>query len=108
MAGPIATRITCCFAAYMRDISVQKHRELTKTKELAMTLLSASPMASPCASEDVTDAETTSFSASVHIRFFEDVFHFYGQNVHEWALCQVADNCNTNKRIADFYEYTSR
>ncbi len=66
-----------------------------------MTLLAASPMASPCASEDGADAETTSFSASVHIPFFEDVFHFYGQNVHEWALCQMADNRNTNKRIAD-------
>ncbi len=64
------------FAVYMRDISVQKHVELTKTKELAMTLLAASPMASPCASEDGADAETTSFSASVHIRFSKTCFIF--------------------------------
>ncbi len=30
--------------------------------------------------------------------------HIYVVKVHEWALCQVADNCNTNTLIASLLE----
>ncbi len=55
-----------------------------------------------------TDSENpkpaTSFSAETHVRFFEDIMHIYGVNVHEYSLCQVADNCNTNTLIASLLE----
>ncbi len=41
-----------------------------------MTLLAASPVATPCESEDGTDAETTSFSVSVHISVFRRLVSF--------------------------------
>ncbi len=61
------------FTMYMREVSVYRSGILFNEKELACTLLAANPMANP-SSDVLCAAEATNFPASVHIRFFEDVF----------------------------------
>lgn len=102
-----STHYVGIFGVYMRNVAVHKNGVMHTEKELACPLLAASPMANPSETGDDNcdvEDETTSFSARVHIRFFEDVFHLFGVNVHEWVLCQLADNCSVNKRIADLLE----
>ena len=62
----------------------------------------------PRTSEEIDDdfeyytefCETLLFDAGVHVKHIEDVFELFGLNLHEWAICQIADNVSVNKRIA--------
>ncbi len=90
------------FAVYLREVSVYRSRMLCKGKELACSLLAASPMAKPSGDTDFhCTAGATNFSASVHIRCSEDGVHIFGVNVLYWAMCQMADNRSVNACIAD-------
>ncbi len=96
-----STHFMGIFAVYMRKISIFRNSMVQYEKELACPLLSARPMAAVDADEG---DDTVTFSAKVHGHFFEDIFSFYGVNVHEWVVCELADNCIRNKCTADFLE----
>lgn len=85
------------------------------TNELAMTLLSASPLERAQSNkslfgndDDIEDVnkdkekgnEATTFDAETHISHMKDVFSYYGVNVTPWVVCQVADSASVNVRIA--------
>ncbi len=62
-------------------------------------------MSKPSGGTDVhCTAEAISFSASVRIRFLEDCFHIFRVNVHDWAMCQMEDNCSLKKCIVDLMD----
>ena len=62
------------FATYMREkqITISNRRE--KILELAITLLSVSPIASGNSDEDIHSSESPSFTADDHVRHFNDIF----------------------------------
>lgn len=41
------------------------------------------------------------FNAQTHVTFFEGIFMFYRENFHDWSICIMGDNCNTNLRTAE-------
>lgn len=90
----------------MRTVPVYKTGSLRTQTELAMPIIAASPMADPTWVDDKEygDDEAIGFSATVHVHFFEDIFHLYGINVHWFVLCQLADNCSTKKPVADLLQ----
>ena len=44
--------------------------------------------------------ETTAFAANVHVHHMREVFSIFGIDIDKWAVCQIADNCPRNKKIA--------
>ena len=44
-------------------------------------------------------SKATSFTAAVHINFFENTMSYYNKNLCEWAVAHTADICNVNKKI---------
>ncbi|KAI0559108.1 Ribonuclease H-like protein [Gracilaria domingensis] len=44
--------------------------------------------------------EAVDFSASTHLDHLREMFLFYEVDVYEWMLCQTADNCAVNKKVA--------
>jgi hypothetical protein len=74
-----------------------------------LCLLSCSPMQNSDSDDDSDDDDdideslhdyATNFTAETHIKYFEDMFLYYGCNLRDWAICQIADNCSVNKKIA--------
>lgn len=94
-------------AVFMRKRKSVEHGQVVQIEELAMPLLSVSPIAAVVGRDpegnDVYQ-EATNFSAERHVRQFEDIFNMYGVNVHMWTLAQLTDNCSTNKLIANMME----
>ena len=39
-----------------------------------------------------------------HARQFESMFIYFHVDVHKWAVCQIADSCNLNRRISSLME----
>lgn len=77
--------------------------------EPTITLLSVSPMAGlkfrDTDSEDITaeqfDESTSSFNAVAHVQFFSETLSYYGvQQIADFAVAQVADNCAVDLAIA--------
>ncbi len=89
-------RISLEFCAYMRTVNETARGIPRQKQELSMPLISVSPVVSTGETED----ETTSFDAKTHVSHFSEVFNFFGVDIKEWALCQIADNASTNKSIA--------
>eukprot|EP00171_Calliarthron_tuberculosum_P005814 IDg5814t1 len=92
------------YVVYNRSFEVYGDGVLETETELAITLLSVSPMAAACDTETSSTIEAAKFCAVTHVRHFEDVFIFFHVNVHEWVICQIADNCSANKCIADLMD----
>ena len=45
--------------------------------------------------------EAVKFTAQQHVAFFRTTFsEFYDIDLDDWVICQTADNCNVNKKIA--------
>lgn len=69
-----------------------------------MPLLGTRPMSQVSDTRKYDDdddvIETDSFDATKHVRHMEEVFSYYGTDVHKWTICTVWDNCNVNKSIA--------
>ena len=105
-------------AVFMRKVTYLYNGVVHEKEELAMPLIYLSPMAKPPNEDEECDAgndnlpsvsrnnadEATDFSAATHVRQFEDVFKYFGINIHEWAVCTIADNCRINLKIAELME----
>ena len=92
-------------ATYMKERKITKGRKEIIEMIAKCALLSISPMTKPSESteHDANDreaVETTEFSAKVHYDHIKAVFNAYGVKVEEWAVCQIADNCSTNRALA--------
>ncbi len=95
------------FAVYMKKIRVFRNNEESFVEQLAIPLLSASPIGQYVEeydTESLPSKETTEFNSTAHVCQLESVFNYFHLNVCEWAVCQVADNCSTNRRIAELME----
>eukprot|EP00171_Calliarthron_tuberculosum_P001491 IDg1491t1 len=94
------------YAVYVRKVDVMRRGVNHQGEEVAITLLSVSPMAKSDqrvqdddASEQVSEA--TSFDAVTHIRHFEDVFSVFDLNLHEWTVCIIGDNASVNRLVSE-------
>ena len=96
------------YAVYMRNFWVLRNRSSKQEEELAITLHSVSPMSmTDEAHEQIQPQpvlEATKFDADNHVRRIEDLFSFYGFNVHEWVLFLIVDNESVNRWTATLLE----
>ena len=92
-----ATNFVGTFALYCRTVDVVRDVQLKKESVVACPLLSVSPMEKLSA---LDDEETTYFSSKVHAHHFREIFDIYNVSLQSWLVCQVADNCAVNKKIA--------
>ena len=78
-----------------------------KKDSIQLSLLSVSPMARTESGEDskdgkeVYDETAVNFNAETHAEHIRNIFRYYGLDVEEWAVCQTADNCSVNLKVAD-------
>lgn len=86
------------FAVYCRKIDVIENGQANGMSVVCCPLLSVSPQAN--SDPDFNDEEATKFAADAHIHHIRDIFPFYKGSLAGWALCQISDNCPTNKSIA--------
>ena len=98
------------FACYTLTGEVkQETKELQQAEgdSVKLLLVSVSPM---CRTEavqnekeelDVFDETAVNFSSQTHAEHIRNVFRFYGLDVEQWAVCQTADNCSVNLKVAD-------
>ena len=78
---------------------------VTRTIEKVQTvLLAVSPMLKVSdnvdGNEDGEAEEATTFTAEVHANFIHKKFEHLGIKFDYWTLCQIADNCSTNRKLA--------
>ena len=88
----------------MKKIRVFRNNEESFVESLAIPLLSASPIGKYVEeydTESLPSKGTTEFNSTAHVRQLESVFNCFHLNVYEWAVCQIADNCSTNRRVAE-------
>lgn len=52
------------------------------------------------ADDSRADDEATDFDADTHFQHLEEIFGYFNQDVHDWAVCSIADKCAMNKRMA--------
>eukprot|EP00171_Calliarthron_tuberculosum_P000144 IDg144t1 len=88
------------FASFIRKVKVVKHGVQHDVEEHVTPLLSISPLAKYNADDSRADDEATEFDADTHVKHLEEVFGYFNQEVHDWAVCSIADNCAMNKRMA--------
>lgn len=70
---------------------------MEERRKVQTILLGVSPMAN----QTDENSEATEFNAENHVQFFRDIFQeFYNTELGKFATCQIADNCNTNQRVA--------
>eukprot|EP00171_Calliarthron_tuberculosum_P002931 IDg2931t1 len=94
------THYFAVFASFMRRVQVVRDGSLITVDEHCMPLLGVSPLAKKESTEDSSVGEAESFDADTHIRYLDEIFKFYSQDVYKWTTCSIADNCAVNKRLA--------
>lgn len=95
------------FASYIRQVGICKADKINQTQDVVeLTLLSCAPMGNTDtednngSEEDYDVKEAVEFSAATHVKHIHDMFRFYDVDVKDWVVCQVADNCRVNKKVA--------
>jgi hypothetical protein len=91
------------YACYIRTaIHSAKDGTNTKVEIVELVLLSCSPMANTTETEEESndDEEAVNFTADTHCNHFKSMFLYYEIDIGDWALCQTADNCAVNSKIA--------
>ena len=99
------------FASYCRPIKVKEKTEFVMEWKPEITLLACSPMANIEENHDgdtrtedeesrVEESEAMTFNAETHVKFFTNMLAIYGLTIEDWVVCQIANNCSTNKKIA--------
>ena len=78
----------------------------TDGSKVRLSLISVSPMARTEAADgeselEVLDETAVNFSARTHAEHIRNVFRYYDLDVETWAVCQTADNCSVNLKVAD-------
>ena len=51
--------------------------------------------------KEVFDETALNFNAETHAEHIRNIFRYYNLDVEEWAVCQTADNCSVNLKVAD-------
>ena len=91
------------FACYVLSEDVNG----VKKDSIQLSLLSVSPMARTESGEDskdgkeVYDETAVNFNAETCAEHIRNIFRYYGLDVEEWAVCQMANNCSVNLKVAD-------
>ena len=98
------------FACYNTG-AVKTEKPKPLNEDVQLSLLSVSPMArTELTEEDEIDTKTdlavydetaVNFSSQTHAEHIRNVFRYYGLNVEDWAVCQTADNCSVNRKVAE-------
>ena len=78
----------------------------TDGSKVRLSLISVSPMARTEAADEeseleVLDETAVNFSARTHAKHIRNVFHYYDLDVETWVVCQTADNCSVNLKVAE-------
>lgn len=50
--------------------------------------------------DDPQSEEASDFDSETIVEHMKEVFEFFGQDILEWTLCSIADNCDVNKKVA--------
>jgi hypothetical protein len=99
-----AHHIGLCAIHVRQGVELAKGRPQDVTS-LAISLLSVALMAHAGDVEDHNKDTPTDddlkFNAETHIRHFETIFHHCGADCHKWSVCNVGNDCSTNRRAAD-------
>jgi hypothetical protein len=105
MVGNVMGPTTLVSLLHIVDPSRSKKTSSNMESKLELTLLACSPLANieqedsfPNLDEDI--AETTKFNAETHVQFFKYMLCLYKLSINSWVVCSIADNCSTNKKIA--------
>ena len=92
----------------VKEETKQGDHEVEPENGIRLSLVSVSPMArtEDCAEGDDDEAEVfdetaVNFSSATHAEHIRNVFRYYGIDVEDWAVCQTADNCSVNLKVAD-------
>ena len=98
------------FACYNTGMLKTETHETTN-EAVQLSLLSVSPMARTEVTEEeesdekkdlaVFDETAVNFSSQTHAEHIRNVFRYYGLDVSDWAVCQTADNCSVNLKVAE-------
>ena len=95
------------FACYSLERQrLKQEKEEPDDDGVQLSLLSVSPMARTESVEDekeleVFDETAVNFSSQTHAEHIRNVFRYYGVDVEDWAVCQTADNCSVNLKVAE-------
>eukprot|EP00171_Calliarthron_tuberculosum_P000936 IDg936t1 len=84
----------------MRGVRLVKNGVQVYEEEHCMPLLSVSSLSKEVSDDDVSEDEAEQFDAKAHLRHLVETFNLFKQNVYQWVLCSIADNCAVNKRLA--------
>ena len=90
------------YAMYMVRVPNSGSFVTKQSEELRIVLLSMSPMAA-VSKEGLTydlNDDLKKFDARTHVSHLREVFQYYGVDLTDWVICQVADNASVNRRIA--------
>ena len=49
----------------------------------------------------VFDETTVNFSSQTHAEHIRNIFRYCGVDVENWEVCQTADNCSVNLKVAE-------
>lgn len=66
-----------------------------------ITLIGVSPL--PKIEEDGLSSlseEATNFNSETHLKYFRDIFQFYGADFNDRVVCLIGDNVSTNRNIS--------
>lgn len=87
-----------------RIVKYMENGKISEHLEVAGPLVSFSAMNSYENGRDrnkITGNDSVQFNTETHIPHFEDVFHIFEISDHEWAVAQIAENCNLNRLNGD-------
>lgn len=96
-----AIRMHTFYVLYMKKLCTVRYGITCEYEEKSMQLLYLLPDAKLHEEGEVLSANAISFGAETLSRQLEHIFNYYHDNVHDWAVRQVADICSLNKSITN-------
>lgn len=93
------------FASYINNTDTAGMSGMVPSESVQLSLLSCSPMAQARENSEGEESEellgeAVEFTARTHVAHMKEMFRYYDLDITKWAVCQVADNCSVNKKIA--------
>jgi len=95
------THFVGVFLSYCRKIPIRVNGRNEYKNVPQITLVGVSPLAK--IEEDGFNSlseEATKFNSETHLKYFRDIFEYYGSDFDEWTVCLIGDNVSTNRKIS--------
>jgi len=87
------THFVGVFLSSFRNIPIRVNGRNDYKNVPQITLVGVSPLAK--IEEDGLNSlseEATKFNSETHLKYFRDIFEYYGSDFDEWAVCLIGDN----------------